>query len=86
MKDKQYCIGCDSDFYNGNNPYGVKECWNFKTAKIVTKFRIGWWTPMDKADRFQKVKTHNCHTESGRFAFLDKMPEHLVSPTGGKIG
>lgn len=32
---KKDCEGCRNDFYNGNNPMGVKECWSFKTAKIV---------------------------------------------------
>ena len=76
-KDKQYCIGCEDNFYNGNNSLKIKECWNFKTAKVVTKYRIGWWTPQDKKENFQKVTVHNCHSETGRFAFYDKLPEHL---------
>lgn len=37
--DKKYCGGCVDDFHNGHNPYGVKECWSLKTAKLVTKWR-----------------------------------------------
>lgn len=77
-KDKKYCVGCDSDFYNGNNPMGIKECWSFKTAKVVKRLAIGWWTPMDKKENFYDVITHNCHRESGRRAFLEKLPSHLV--------
>lgn len=76
--DMKYCIGCDDNFYNGNNGLGVKECWNFKSAKIVSKYRIGWWTPCDKKENFCKVTTHSCHKESGRTAYFDKLPEHLV--------
>lgn len=28
-----YCFGCNDNFYNGNNPYGIQECWNKKSAK-----------------------------------------------------
>jgi len=33
---KKYCIGCRQNFYNGNNSYAIKECWNLKDAKV-------WW-------------------------------------------
>ena len=38
--DKSRCVGCRDDFYNGKNPYGVKECWSFKTAMLVMKKRV----------------------------------------------
>lgn len=34
------CIGCRDNFYNGNNPYGVKECWALKTAKVVQRVEV----------------------------------------------
>lgn len=76
-KDKQYCVGCKDDFYNSKNDLGVKECWSYEHAKVVTKYRIGWWTPQDKVENFAKVTTHNCHCESGSFAFYDELPKHL---------
>lgn len=76
-KDRTYCAGCDNDFYNGNNPYGVKECWHLQSAQVVERHRIRWWTPMDSTDNFTKVTTYSCHTERGKFAFLDGLPEHL---------
>ena len=78
MRDKKYCVGCNNNFYNGNNPLGVKECWSYRTAKAVTKYRIGWWTPQDKKENFSMVKTHDCHTETGIAAFYDKLPAHLL--------
>lgn len=30
----KYCIGCRDNFYNGNNPYGIKECWLLKSARL----------------------------------------------------
>lgn len=76
-REKKYCLGCDDNFYNGNNPMGIKECWGFKTAKIVVRWCIGWWTPMDKKENFWKVTTHDCHTETGKLAYLEKLPSHL---------
>ena len=75
--DKKYCVGCDSDYYNHENHSTTGECWSFDTAKVVKKYCIGWWTPMDKKENFWQTTTHNCHTESGKFAYLDKLPEHL---------
>ncbi len=77
-RDKKYCIGCDSDYYNHDNPQGVKECWHFYHAKVVVKYCIGWWTPQDKKDNFWKTTTHHCHTETGRYGYYDKLPEHLT--------
>ena len=39
-KSKEKCSGCEDNFYNGNNPHGVKECWRFKDAKIVTTKKV----------------------------------------------
>lgn len=38
--NKSNCDGCENNFYNGNNPYGIKECWSFKTAKLVFKKQV----------------------------------------------
>lgn len=35
--DKSHCTGCRENFYNGNNPYGVAECWHLKTAKLILR-------------------------------------------------
>ena len=32
---KSMCQGCHCDFYNGENPYGIKECWHYKDAKVA---------------------------------------------------
>ena len=37
------CVGCSENFYNGNNPLGVKECWNLKSAKVVLKKAVPIW-------------------------------------------
>lgn len=33
-KSKDMCAGCEDDFYNGKNSYGIKECWSYKNAEI----------------------------------------------------
>lgn len=38
--DKKHCIGCYDDFYNGNNPYSVKECWMLKSAKLIKRVEV----------------------------------------------
>ena len=38
--DKDYCVGCRDNFYNGNNDLGVKECWCLKDAKLVMKKEV----------------------------------------------
>ena len=34
------CSGCSEDFYNDHNPYGIKECWNLKTATVALKNEV----------------------------------------------
>lgn len=77
-KDKKYCVGCHDNFYNGNNPMGVKECWGFGTAKVVKRLAIGWWVPMDRKENFYEVTIHDCRKEPGGRAFLEKLPRYLA--------
>lgn len=34
QKRERYCPGCRQDFYNGNNPYDIKECWSLSDSKV----------------------------------------------------
>ena len=65
---KQNCIGCEDNFYNGNNPYGVKECWHFKSAEIIKRKKVGLndvppWT-------WKPQKYPNCYSQKG-YVFID---------------
>lgn len=51
--DKKHCNGCRNDFYNGNNPMGVNECWSLREARLVTKYRIHNWTPAAGDDHWE---------------------------------
>ena len=61
QEKKGYCSGCQDDFYNGNNSLKTGECWNLKTAKLVRRYKIYWWTPMDKASNFTEVMVLSCY-------------------------
>lgn len=75
---RAHCEGCRNNFYNGgNNPHGIQECWSLKDAKVVTRWRIGWWVPMDRASNFRKVRTLNCWHAPGQYALMDELPAHL---------
>ena len=58
--DKKHCLGCRNDFYNDKNHLGVKECWSFKKAKLVTKLGpIGHWENPPYKNK-EKKKIPNC--------------------------
>lgn len=76
--DKKYCRGCRDDFYNGKNSIGVKECWSYPTAKVVRRYKIGWWTRPDSPGAFTKIKTHDCHWEPGKYGFYEELPAFAV--------
>ena len=59
----KWCQGCNDDFYNGNNPYGIKECWNLKSAIPVWRKKIHINQPPPwKQD---PIKVFNCYKQKG---------------------
>lgn len=79
-KSKEPCAGCRDDFYNhgGNSTSG--ECWMLKKAKLVRRWKLGWWTTPTTPRAFQEVKTYDCHNEPGRYAFQKELPSFAVDP------
>ena len=78
-EDKQrYCAGCRDDYYNHRD--GATKCWSLEKAKVVTRFKLHWWTAPTVPGAFTEVRTLNCHNESGRFAFYEKLPSFAMSP------
>ena len=60
----KYCIGCENDFYNGHNPYGVKECWSLKDAKFVKRKKI----PVNLRPPYDHIKLQkvlSCYRQKG---------------------
>lgn len=81
-KTKEMCRGCRDDFYNGTNGLGVKECWCFKGAEVITAYRIGWWVPMASAKNFKKVRALKCWHAPGQVAQFASLPVHLRHEEG----
>lgn len=79
MIGKDKCGGCRDDFYNDHNPLGVKECWSLKTAKMVTRWKIGTWTQPTQPGAFMEVKVPNCYRQSGS-SFQDRLPSCAIDP------
>lgn len=59
----KYCSGCDNNFYNGNNQYGVKQCWSVPDAKIVwgKLLSVDQPCPDDYLKTAKKVRRPNCY-------------------------
>lgn len=71
-----HCLGCRDDFYNDKNPIGVKECWGLKTAKLVTRYRIGTWTRPTEPGAFTKCRVLSCYHAKGEH-YYEKLPDFV---------
>ena len=87
MKDTAKCVGCRNHAYN-QGLHGIKECWSLAGAKVVTRYRIGWWTEPTQPGAFRKVKTYQCHSAPGQYADYDKIPYFAIAgvPKEGNNG
>lgn len=63
MLDESYCNGCENNFYNGKNPYGVAECWHRKDAKLGSYLLIHIDEPPPYAGKKPK-RLPNCYQMS----------------------
>lgn len=77
-KCKEMCRGCRDDFYNDHNPHGVRECWSYAKARVVRRFKLGWWTTPTTPGAFQEVETLTCHHRPGQYAFSESLPSYAV--------
>jgi len=69
----EMCVGCEDNFYNGNNPYGVSRCWHFTDAKVKMRKQVGMndvppWTHQPV------IKTLSCYHKKG-YVFVDSNQE-----------
>ena len=66
--NKDHCLGCRNDFYNGNNDLGVKECWSLKTARLVMRkeVHINQRPPWDQ----KPIEVPNCYRRP-QFVYVD---------------
>lgn len=73
LSQMKHCSGCRDNFYNGYNPYGIKECWNLKDAKIIWRKAVPLsqyppWT--QKAQRYP-----SCYRKKG-YVFVGPKQTH----------
>ena len=77
-----HCRGCRNDFYNhdGHAMNGT-HCWSLDDAKLVTRYAIHFWTPMDTAKNLREVRVLNCYHEEGshRTVYMERVPSHLAA-------
>lgn len=77
-KDISPCVGCRDHFYNGNNDLGISECVHLASAKLVRRWRIGWWIDPTAPGAFTEVETYQCHRAPGQYALQEKLPDFAV--------
>ena len=78
MSNRKYCLGCHDDVYNKPGTGG--KCWMRRDARVVRRWRRKFNARDDLPGAFVAVKTHDCHHEPGRFAFLENLPSFAVAP------
>ena len=71
------CAGCRDDFYNYTAEHSG--CWSLPRAKLVWRWRLGFWTPMDRRENFTRVQVYDCWYNEGseRNVHLKRLPAHL---------
>jgi hypothetical protein len=73
------CRGCRDDYYNRGGNSTTGRCWLLENAKVVTRYRLGWWTPPTVAGAFTKVDTLHCHHAPGQYALYEKLPDFITA-------
>lgn len=64
----KHCSGCEQNFYNGNNPYGVKECWSLANMKLMKRKKVA----MSQVPPWNQKpeKRPSCYQQKG-YVFID---------------
>lgn len=66
---KKDCVGCENNFYNGNNDLGVSECWSFdKKKKLISRKPVHI---DDKPPWLNKPEKHPDCYHKRRWLFID---------------
>lgn len=76
-KSKRLCVGCRDNFYNGE---GAAECWSFKSAKVVRRWKLGWWTRPVEPSAYTEVYTLDCHHAPGKYAMHKELHPEAIRP------
>lgn len=75
VMDAEHCIGCEDDFYNGKNPYGVEACWHRENAKREKRLLI----PIDLRPPYLHIKAESLPTCYKKKRHMTIKPEALDS-------
>jgi hypothetical protein len=73
--DKQFCRGCRDNFYNGNNDYGVKECWLLEDAKREPRLLI----PINMPPPYTSLKPQSLPTCYHADGYSTVKPDSLTT-------
>lgn len=72
------CGGCGDDYYNRDGHSTTGRCWMLPKAKVVTRYRLGWWTRPTEPGAYTKVVTLDCHRATGQYALHEQPSQHAV--------
>lgn len=78
-KSKGMCAGCRDNFYNGFNDLGVRQCWNFTGARVVSVRFV----PMDMRPPWDGLPTQyalSCHKKNGYASMKAKRKRERKRP------
>lgn len=63
------CYGCEQDFYNGKNSFGVEECWHLADMKIIWRKKVS----VEQRPPFpQPYKRYPQCYQQKRYVFINK--------------
>lgn len=83
QEKQRYCSGCRENYYNHSGHSTTGECWLLKSARVVTRWRLGWWTAPTVPGAFTECKTLNCWNSDsgpGNVAMYETLPSFAVDP------
>lgn len=75
--DKSHCQGCRNNFYNGNNTFGISECWSLKAATLVKVYELPIHSVPTKLSNFRGVLVPHCHHREG-FSYYKQIPSFAL--------
>lgn len=79
------CSGCRDDYYNRGGHSNTGRCWLLENAKLVTRYRLGWWTAPTERGAYAKVETYDCHHAPGQYALHKELPDFVTAEERERI-
>lgn len=63
----KHCAGCTDDFFNGQNPRGVEDCWLLRSAQLIPRKQV----PVSQLPPWDQppVPTLSCYKRKGYMYF-----------------